>query len=159
LDRVSRGSASAYVALAGLVALAVVLGANLMAATRRSADAYSAYDALELTLETFAYTSPSEPVIVQIRVGNPTDQALAIESLDLRLSAGVHSVGGGVIRSATTIGAGESALLTIDAAIDDETYVAQLEGTPIEWIINGRVLVQLKHGEATWIPFATRYIS
>jgi hypothetical protein len=46
-----------------------------------------------------------------------------------------------------------------DAAIDDETYVAQIEGASIEWIINGRVLVQLEHGEATWIPFATRYIT
>lgn len=145
-------------ALLALGVLAVVFGANLITAATRSVDAYKAYDQLVLTLEDFRFTATDQPVIVRIRVGNPTSAPLVIESLDLRLAAGVHTVGGGVLREEHALDGGASTVLTISAAIDDETYVEQLGNTDIEWIIQGRILVRLEHGEPTWIPFGTRYI-
>lgn len=145
-------------ALVLLGALAVAFGLNLATATRRSVDAYTAYDRLELSLEGFTFTAANEPVIVAIRVGNPTDAPFVIESLDLRLAAGVHTVGGGVLREEHLLPGRESTVLTITAAIDDETYIEQLGDVEIEWILQGRILIHLEHGEPTWIPFGTRYI-
>jgi hypothetical protein len=159
VNRANRRWPSALLALVALGALAALRGINMLTATRRSVDAYAAYDELELTLESFEYSAPDEPVIVQIRVGNPTDDPLEIESLDLRIAAGVHTVGGGTIREMTLLEPHASTILTVEAAIDDETYVAQLDQQSIEWIINGRILVHLEHGEPTWIPFGTRYMS
>ena len=159
VDRANRRWPAALLALTALAVLAVLLGINLLTATRRSVEAYAAYDELELTLESFEYSAPDEPVIVRIRVGNPTDDLLEITSLDLRIAAGVHTVGGGTIRETTLLEPHGSTVITVDAAIDDETYVAQLDQQSIEWIINGRIQVQLEHGEPTWIPFGTRYVS
>lgn len=154
-----RASKQRWAGIAGFVGLAVfagIFGMNLLIATSRAVDAYVAFDELNLTLEGFQYEAADQPVLVQISVGNPTDAPLTVESLDLRLAAGIRTVGGGTIREATVIPAHGSTVLTITTAIDDETYVSQLDQASIEWILNGRVLVQLQHGDPTWIPFGTR---
>lgn len=159
MDRARRRALGAYGALAALAVLAVAFGANLAVTTRRSVAAYEAYDALRLTLDAFAFQAADRPVRVEIGVGNPTTTPLSIEALELRLADGSHTLGGGVLHTPAPLAGGAAVHLVVEAAIDDESYVAQRDPASINWIITGRILVQLEHGEPVWIPFVTRYVA
>lgn len=154
------GPAVRYGALGLLAVLALVLSINLFSATGRFVDAFESYDQLELELTSFTYTTVDAPIETTFRITNPTDRAIDILSIELRINAGVRRVGGGEVRPQPTdavsgrLAAGASAEWTILLAINDRTYVDQLDQTAIDWQMTGRIQVRVDADiREEWIPF------
>ncbi len=149
-----------YGALGVLTALALVLSINLFSATGRFVDAFEAYDQLDLELTGFTYTNVDVPIETTFRITNPTDRTIDILSIELRINAGVRRVGGGEVRPQpmdavpSRLAAGASAEWSIPLAINDRTYVGQLDQRAIDWQMTGRIFVRVDADiREEWIPF------
>ena len=146
------------VALVLLAILAIAAGVNLWVASSRFVAAYDAYDRLELTLSSFDYTSPEQPVATEFTVSNPSNERVTVREIELRLRLGVHDIGGGEVRPGVALTRGESLSVPVDLAIDDKNYVRQAT-EPLDWRVSGRVQVQLNPAiDPVWIPFVVRYL-
>jgi hypothetical protein len=147
------------IAFALLAILGLVLGVNLIASSSRFTTAYDVYDQLGLELEQFAYTSPQDPVETTLRVSNPSGQTIKVLAIELRLSAGVHRVGGGELRPEQTFPPRYSEAYSIPIHINDRDYIERLGTNPIDWRVSGRIQVLLDEAlDPVWIPFVVRYI-
>lgn len=145
-------------ALLLLAVLAVLAGANMVAASSRFVTAYETYDQLELSLSRFHFTSADVPVETEFVVTNPTGQRVTVLAIELRLKLGVHDIGGGEARPGTVVERGESLSTPVDLAINDKTYVRRA-AEPLDWRVAGRVQVRLNPAiDPVWIPFVVRYL-
>jgi hypothetical protein len=147
------------VAFALLAVLAVVFGANLTTAATRFVRAYNAYDRLELNLTSFRYVMPDQPVETTFRVSNPSGESVELIEVELRISVGVHSVGGGQVRPQVTLAPDGSQEIPVALSINDKDYIMRAGTDALDWRVSGRVQVQLNPAiDPVWIPFVVRYL-
>jgi hypothetical protein len=147
------------VAIGLLALLALVMGVNLVSATSRFVTAYDTYDRIALELTEFTYVDAQQPVETQFVVGNPTRQTVEVIAIELALSAGVHRVGGGELRTQDRLVPGSSKTYTIHLHIFDRDYMERNITGDVDWRVRGRIMVQLDPAiEPEWIRFVVRYV-
>lgn len=145
------------IALTLLAIAAVVLSLNYVSATTRFFAANQAYDLLEPSLEGFTFTGVDDPVLVDFGITNPSSTDVSILQVRVTLRAGLQGVGGGSVQVQESLHAGESMVVRIDAVISDRTYVRNLDGTEISWLLSGEIQVQLDPDiEPVWVDFRVR---
>jgi hypothetical protein len=144
-----------------LVLLAVLFGTNLTTAATRFVRTYDAYDRLELNLTRFDYVAPDQLIETTFQVSNPSNEGIELIEIELRVSLGVHSIGGGQVRPGVQLRPGERQDFPVELSLNDQNYVATAarESDTLDWHVAGRVQVRLNPAlEPVWIPFSVRYL-
>jgi hypothetical protein len=144
-----------------LAALAVLASVNLFTGTRAFVNAYRVYDQMGLEMTRFDYVDPAAPVTIEMVVTNPTGETFEVKAFDMRLNAGVHRVGGGVLYLTPPVRfpTGHRQSFPMELHIDDEDYIERLTTPQVDWRVTGRVQVVLGPGiDPVWISFVVRQL-
>lgn len=148
------------ISLVILALIAVVMGANYVSAAGRFLDANRAFDALSLTLESFAYEDAETPFQVEIGVENPAGTDIEILAVHLTLRAGLQTVGGGELHVQDILHPDDVVVYTIPVRITDVNHVRRIEDREISWLIRGEIQVRLDADiNPVWIQFSVRTVT